>query len=172
MSAWCFWWLASVNQWVRVPVSKRTPESIVLTTNWDVYEFLLPPIHLLETESCHNAILPSLMEPQVVITTNCSATSDNKVSIMTILGVQCSIHDGVIKWKHFSRYWPFVGLHRSPVNSRHRGKWRGALMFSLIWAWTNSWAINGDAGDLKRHRAHYDVIVMMAHKISGNLLSP
>ena len=25
-------------------------------------------------------------------------------------------HDGVIKWKHFSRYWPFVmGIHRSPV---------------------------------------------------------
>ena len=31
------------------------------------------------------------------------------------------------------RYWPFVqGLHRSPVNSPHKGKWRGALIFSLI----------------------------------------
>ena len=29
-----------------------------------------------------------------------------------------SPHDGVIKWKHFSRYWPFVrGIHWSPVNS-------------------------------------------------------
>ena len=27
-------------------------------------------------------------------------------------------HDDVIKWKHFSRYWPFVrGIHRWPVNS-------------------------------------------------------
>ena len=27
-------------------------------------------------------------------------------------------HDDVIKWKHFPRYWPFVGgIHRSPVNS-------------------------------------------------------
>ena len=33
-------------------------------------------------------------------------------------------------------------------------------MFSLILAWTNVWANNGDAGDLRRHRAHYDVIVM------------
>ena len=33
-------------------------------------------------------------------------------------------------------------------------------MFSLIFAWTNNWANNGDAGDLRRHRAHYDVIVM------------
>ena len=39
-------------------------------------------------------------------------------------------HDDVIKWKHFSRYWPFVrGIHRSPVNSPHKVQWRGALMF-------------------------------------------
>ena len=45
-------------------------------------------------------------------------------------------HDDVIKWKHFPRYWPFVGgIHRSPVNSPHKGQWRGALMFSLICAW-------------------------------------
>ena len=38
----------------------------------------------------------------------------------------------VIKWKHFPRYGPFVrGSHRSPVNSPHKGQWRGALMFSL-----------------------------------------
>ena len=42
-------------------------------------------------------------------------------------------HDDVIKWKHFPRYWPFVrGIHRSQVNSPHKGQWRGALMFSLI----------------------------------------
>ena len=44
-------------------------------------------------------------------------------------------HDDVIKWKHFPRYWPFVrGISRSPVNSRHKGQWRGALMFSMICA--------------------------------------
>ena len=70
-------------------------------------------------------------------------------------------HDDVIKWKHFPRHWPFVrGIHRSPVNSPHKGQWRGALMFSLICAWTNSWANTGDVGDLRRHRAHYDVIVV------------
>ena len=41
--------------------------------------------------------------------------------------------DDVIKWKHFQRYWPFVrGIHRSPVNSPHKGQWRGVLMFVLI----------------------------------------
>ena len=44
-------------------------------------------------------------------------------------------HDDIIKWKHFPHYWPFVrGIHRSPVNSPHKGQWRGALMFSLICA--------------------------------------
>ena len=37
--------------------------------------------------------------------------------------------------EHFPRHWPFVrGIHRSPVNSPHKGQWRGALMFSLICA--------------------------------------
>ena len=69
-------------------------------------------------------------------------------------------HDDVIKWKHFPRYWPFVrGIHRSPVNSPHKGQWRGALMFSLICAWINEWVNNREAGDLRRHRAHNDVIL-------------
>ena len=48
-----------------------------------------------------------------------------------------------------------------PVNSPHKGQWRGALVFSLICAWINGWENNGEAGDLIRHRAHYDVTVMM-----------
>ena len=48
-----------------------------------------------------------------------------------------------------------------PVNSPHKGQWRGALMFSLICARINSWVNNGEAGDLRRHRGHYDVIVML-----------
>ena len=33
-------------------------------------------------------------------------------------------------------------------------------MFSLICAWLNGWINKREAGDLRRHRAHYDVIVM------------
>ena len=81
-------------------------------------------------------------------------------------------HDEVIKWKHFPRYWPFVrGIHRSPVNSPHKGQWRGALMFSLVFACVNSWVNNREAGDLRRHRAHYDVIVMI-WKISCTNYTP
>ena len=71
-------------------------------------------------------------------------------------------HDDVIKWKNFPRYWPFVrGIHRSPVNSPHKGQWRGALMFSLMYVWINGWVNNREAGDLRRNQAHYDVIVMV-----------
>ena len=70
-----------------------------------------------------------------------------------------TVFDDVIKWKHFLRYWSFVrGIHRSPVNSPHKGQWRGALVFSLTSAWTNGWVNSRGAGDLRRNCAHYDVI--------------
>ena len=53
-------------------------------------------------------------------------------------------HDDVIKWKYFPRYWPFVrGIHWWPVNSPHRGQWRGDLMFYLIcaWIWCHQWCL-------------------------------
>ena len=71
------------------------------------------------------------------------------------------LHDDVMKWKHFPRYWPFVrGIHRSPVNSLHKGQWRGALMFSLACVWINGWVNNREAGGLRDHRTHYVVTVM------------
>ena len=68
-------------------------------------------------------------------------------------------------WRHqlepFPRYWPFVwGIHRSTVNSSHKGRRRRALMFSLICAWIHGWVNNREADDLRRHSTHYDVTVM------------
>ena len=58
-----------------------------------------------------------------------------------------TLYDDVIKGKHIPRYWPFVqGIHRSTVNSPHKGQWREALMFSLICA-------------------HYDVIVITSFNV-------
>ena len=60
-------------------------------------------------------------------------------------------HDDVIKWKYFPSSCPFVGgIHRSSVNSPHKGQWHGALMFSLICDWTSGRANHRDAGDLRR----------------------
>ena len=73
----------------------------------------------------------------------------------------------LIKWKHFPRCWVFVrGIHRSPLNSPHKGQWRRALMFSLICDWPTG--VNSlDAGDLRCHRAHYDLTVMSVHHWHG-----
>ena len=80
---------------------------------------------------------------------------------VTVPCKECPWHDYVIKWKHFPRYWPFVrGIHRSAVNSPHKGQWCRALMLSLICAWIDGWLNNREAGDLRRNHAHYDVTVM------------
>ena len=79
-------------------------------------------------------------------------------------------HDDVIKWKLFratgSTSLAFVrGIHRGPGNSPRKGLWRRALMVSLISSWINGWVKNCEASDLRRHRTHYDVIVMMKYKL-------
>ena len=48
-----------------------------------------------------------------------------------------------------------AGSSPSLVNSPHKGQWRGAVMSSFC-----IWVNNGEAGDMRRYRAHYDVTVM------------
>ena len=90
------------------------------------------------------------------------------LDVVTFMWPLC--HDDVIKWKRFPRYWPFVrGIHRGPVNSPHKGQWRGALVFSLICVWINGWVNNREAGDLRGYPAHYDVTVMVMFRTGSNL---
>ena len=93
---------------------------------------------------------------------HCNASDSDELTMVPILlNVKNNVHDDVIKWKHFPRNWPFArGIHRSPVNSTHKGQWRGALMFSLICGRINGWVNNGEAGDLRRYRVHCDVMLM------------
>ena len=53
-----------------------------------------------------------------------------------------------------------ICMGNSPLNSLHKGQWRGALMFSLTCAWMNSSVNNRKASYLRCHCAHYDVTVM------------
>ena len=92
--------------------------------------------HFMEDHSSPTSIFPVLM-----------MTSSNG-NTFRVTGFWAGIH----RW--------LLGIHRSPVNSPHTDQWRGALIFSLICAWTNGWVNNHDAGDFRRHRAHYDVTVM------------
>ena len=89
------------------------------------------------------------------------ATKQSHTCVGSVLWPNDCLHEDVMKWRPFPRYWPFVrGIHRSPVNSPHKGQWRGAFMFSLICVWINGWVNNREVGDLRRYRAHYDLIVM------------
>ena len=88
----------------------------------------------------HWSVIP--LNNWFVLSTLCTMTSSNG-NIFRVTGPLCGRID------------------RSPVNSPHKGQWRGALMFSLIYAWMNGWVNNGEAGHLRRHHAHYDVAVMM-----------
>ena len=63
-------------------------------------------------------------------------------------------------WRHQIETFSAL-LDHCEVDSPHKGQCRGALMFSWICRWTNDWANNRDAGVWRRHRAHYDVIVMI-----------
>ena len=41
-------------------------------------------------------------------------------------------------------------------------------MFSLICVWINGWVNNREAGDLRRHRGHFDVNVMILFIIGSS----
>ena len=62
-------------------------------------------------------------------------------------------------WRHqmktFPHYWPLV-----PDEFPAKGQWRGALMFSLILRLNKRLSKQSWDGDLRRHRAHYNAIVM------------
>ena len=75
-----------------------------------------------------SAILP---QPQCVKETAVMISEEASFDSQERAGVMCSHHD-VIKWTHFPRYWPFVrGIHRSPVDSPYKSRWRGALIIDL-----------------------------------------
>ena len=60
-----------------------------------------------------------------------------------------------------------AGNSPAPVNSPHKGQWRGAFIFSWICNWINSWVSNREAGDLRHHHALYDVILMYYLNLHG-----
>ena len=49
-------------------------------------------------------------------------------------------------------------IFRSPVTSEFPSQRPVTRSFDFFWI--NAWVNNHEAGDLKRHRAHYDVIVI------------
>ena len=60
----------------------------------------------------------------------------------------------------------------SPVDGEFpaQGQWSGASMIFLICSWMDSWVNNVELGNLRRHRAHYDIRVMIPVQIHSRCL--
>ena len=95
---------------------------------------------------------------------NCIRVRNTSISLITSVFVP--IHHG---WKYCTEFIImmassngnfFCVTGRWPVNSPHKGQWRGALMFYLTCACINGWVNSGEAGDLRRHHGHYDLTLM------------
>ena len=78
-------------------------------------------------------------------------------------------HDDVIKWKHFSCYWPlcreFIGNRWIPLP-----KASDTELWCFLWSarWINGWVNNRQSGYLRSNRAHFDVIVMLRNELGWN----
>ena len=78
-----------------------------------------------------------------------------------LISVSVFYHYDATQWKRFLRHGPFVReIHRSPLDSPHKGPVTWTLMFPLMLAETNCWINHRVAGDSGRHDAHFDVIFM------------
>ena len=70
-------------------------------------------------------------------------------------------HDDVMTWEGFPHYWPFSWWrHQMETFSASLAICAGNSWFTMICARINGWVNNGEAGDLRRHCTHYDVVVM------------
>ena len=71
-----------------------------------------------------------------------------------------TIHDDIIKWKHFCFTFPLWGestwYRWIPLTKASDAE----FLYSFTCVWTNGWENNRNDGYLRRHRAHYDVTVM------------
>ena len=80
-----------------------------------------------------------------------------------LLGAICATMRDIMTSRN-GNIFPVTGHLCGEFTGPRKGQWRGALMFSLICVWINGSVNNREAGDLRHHRAHYDVIVMIYFK--------
>ena len=78
--------------------------------------------------------------------------------------LRCHITDQ--DWFSLSSYWTYADLYMMTSSNGNIYHVTGPItkasdaefwMLSLIYAFTNGWANNRDAGDSRQHRTHYDV---------------
>ena len=88
-------------------------------------------------------------------------------ALISYIYISC-FHDDVIKWKHVLRHWLLCGEFTGDCGEFTGHQWipltqtSEAELWCFLWSAPEQmvWVNNQDAGDLRRHRAHYDVTVM------------
>ena len=138
-----------------------------LTRNWRRFQRFLPRKHLNGSKfwkptpgslpPCNNVRFFKWKMPGVQIAWKWSSMGFQDVVVRWWISCRSP------RWRHqMETFSALLALcaGNSPVNSPHKGQWRGALKFSMVCARINGWVNNHEADDLRRHRAHYDVNVM------------
>ena len=92
-----------------------------------------------------------------------------KIMVYSLLNVDCCRDDGMMtSWNGniFCVTDPLCGEFTSHRWLSFTKASDAELWFFFICAWINGWVNNREAGDLRRNRAHYDVIVMRWKQIA------
>ena len=92
-----------------------------------------------------------------------SAATDLRPDNCVLMSVQHAKYDKTW-WSHqMEAFSALLALYagNSPVTDRFptQSPVTRSIDVSLIFAWTNGWANNPDAGDLRSHRAHYVTVM-------------
>ena len=109
---------------------------------------------------------------------SCSCLSGFSAAQLPDKALHYSARDSYPWWRHqietFSALLALcAGNSPVPVNSQHKGQWRGALLFSFICAWIIGGVNNREAGDLdlRCHCVHYDVTLMQCLHVSNHCIN-
>ena len=83
----------------------------------------------------HNSIhfVPLIIISTQIDCNHVMVTDNTLIRFASLLYLVRTVHDDVIKWKHFPHYWPFLrGIHRSPVNSLTKAS--DAELWCFLWS--------------------------------------
>ena len=129
--------------------------------DWYWEEFVNDAENILKNVLCEPTEIPIQMEQSLYILKRCG------------FYVKATSYQYSAWWRHqMETFSALLALSPGPVNSPHKGQWRGALMFSLIYAWINDWVNNREADDLRPHRAYYGVTVMDCYQQDDTVVRP
>ena len=159
-------YLSSV--WVRLSIFSQLPiiQPIIKYVGLCVFSL---PTPLVMIEIIYILCLIIIIKSEVWTITHCLGLGHETMV--------CAVCLSIFLWHHQMETFSVLlatcaGIHRWPVNSPHKGQWRGALVLFLICAGIKGWVNSRGAGDLRCRRAHYNVTVMRppCEKYNAHLL--